>query len=105
MFILGLILILLGVLAIVAALGTVEGSEVELLGTDIGATALFFAGLAAGVAILLGWSLAKFGVKAALRRRRENKKLTELSEKLDRVEAERRTDPDDEDRDSPQHRL
>ncbi len=99
------ILILLGALAIVAAIGTVEGSEVELLGTDIGATALFFAGLAAGVAILWGWSLAKYGVKACPASPPGEQELTELSEKLDRVEAERRNDPDDEDRDSPQHRL
>jgi hypothetical protein len=37
----------------------------------------------------------KFGTRRTLQRRREHKQLTELSEKLDRVEAQR----SDEDRD------
>ena len=90
MVILGLLLIVLGAIAIVAALGTVEGNEVELLGTDISAMALFFIGLGAGVAILWGFSLTKWGTKRSLRQRRESKKLSELSEKLDEREAERR---------------
>jgi hypothetical protein len=89
MVVLGLILIALGGVAIVAALATADGSNVELLGTDVGAMAIFFIGLAAGVAILWGFSLTKWGTKRSLRQRRESKKLNELSEKLDEREAER----------------
>jgi len=90
MVILGLLLIVVGAVAIVAAVGTVEGTGVELLGTDVSPLALFLIGLGAGVAILWGFSLTKWGTKRSLRQRRESKRLSELSEKLDEREAERR---------------
>ena len=62
MVVLGLVLIGLGALAIVAALVTVEGSNVELLGTDISALALFFVGLGAGLAIVWGFGFTKWAV-------------------------------------------
>lgn len=99
MVILGLLLIVLGGVAIAAALGTAEGSGVELLGTDISPLALFFIGLGAGVAILWGFSLTKWGTKRSIRLRRESKKLSELSEKLDEREAERRDEERERDRD------
>lgn len=98
MVILGILLIALGAVAIVAALGTAEGSGVELLGADIGAVTLFFVGLAAGVAILWGFGLTKWGTKRSIRHRRESKRLNELSEKLDEREAERRADERERDR-------
>lgn len=90
MVILGLLLIVLGAVAIVAAIGTAEGTGVELLGAEIGPVALFFIGLGAGVAILWGFGLTKWGTKRSIRQRRESKKLNELSEKLEEREAERR---------------
>lgn len=99
MVILGLLLIALGAVAIVAAIGTADGSGVELLGTDIGAVTLFFVGLGAGVAILWGLSLTKWGTKRSIRQRRESKRLNELSEKLDEREAERREDEQEHGRD------
>jgi hypothetical protein len=95
MVILGLLLILLGAVAIVAAVGTAEGAGVELLGTDIGAVTLFFVGLGAGIAVLWGFGLTKWGTKRSIRHRRDNKKLSELSEKLDEREAERREEERD----------
>jgi hypothetical protein len=92
MVVLGLLLVALGIAAIVAAVGTAEGTDVELLGADVGSLALFFIGLGAGVAILWGFGLTKWGTKRSLRQRRESKKLGELSEKLDEREAERRQD-------------
>jgi hypothetical protein len=92
MVILGLLLIALGAVAIVAAIGTADGSGVELLGTDVSAVALFFIGLGAGVAILWGFGLTKWGTKRSIRQRRESKKLNELSEKLEERDAERRED-------------
>jgi hypothetical protein len=104
MVLLGLVLILLAALAIVAALFTAEvsGSDVELLGVDVGPVTLFLVGLGAGLAIWWGFWLFKYGSKRSLARRREQKRLTELSEQLDRVDAERRRDVDhQEEKDRP----
>lgn len=86
---LGLLLIVLGALAIVAALFTAQGS-VELIGLDIAALTMFFVGLVAGVCLLLGWTFTKWGTKRSLKHRRDSKKLDELSARLDRREEERR---------------
>jgi predicted phage tail protein len=88
MVILGLLLIVLGALAIVAAVFTSDGSA-SLLGIDMSVLAVFLVGVAAGAFILWGWSILKYGTKQGLRQRRERRKLTELSEKLDRVQGER----------------
>jgi hypothetical protein len=101
MVILGLILIGLGAVAIVAALFTAEGSNVELLGTDISAMALFFVGLGAGLAILWGFGFTKWGTKRTLRQRRESKQLHELHEKLEKHEARDDKDVDDRAKDGP----
>ena len=57
-------------------------------------TESFFVGVAAGAAILWGFSILKWGTKRSLAHRRERKELTELNQKLERVEAERRADGD-----------
>ena len=92
MLVLGLILIAAGALAIVAAVGTADGTNVELLGVDVSAVALFLIGVGSGVAILWGLAITKFGTKRELRQRRESKRLSELSEQLDKHEADRRED-------------
>ncbi len=94
MLILGLLLIALGALAIVVVVFDASGS-VEVLGNDLTAVTIVLGGVAAGLAILWGFGILKFGTKRSLARRRESKKLTELSEKLDKVEAERRDHDDD----------
>lgn len=97
MVILGLLLMAIGALAIVAALFTASGS-VELLGFDMSALAIFFVGLGAGVAILWGFGLSRWGTRRSLRQRRENKRLAEISEQLDRRDAEQRDGDSDPDR-------
>ena len=102
MLILGLVLIAAGGLLIVAAIFTAEttgssAATVEILGTDIGAVTLFLLGLGAGIAILWGMSITKFGARRSLKQRRETNRLHELSEKLDKVEAERRHNKDHDD--------
>lgn len=92
MVILGLLLILFGALVILAAVFDLESTSVELVGLDLHALTVFFLGVAAGLAILWGFGILKFGTRRSIHRRRESKKLNELSEKLDRVEGERRTD-------------
>lgn len=97
MLILGLLLIVAGGLLIVAAVFTAEttgasGAAVEILGTEVGAVTLFLLGLGAGIAILWGLSVMKFGARRTLRQRKEQNRIAELSEKLEKVEAERRHD-------------
>ena len=94
MVILGLLLILLGALAIVAVVLDIESIQVDLLGAEISSLTLFFIGVASGVAILWGFGILKFGTKRSLQHRREQKELAELNEKLDKAEAERKADGD-----------
>lgn len=97
MLLLGLIIIAVGaVLVILGVFGTeVSGSEVEIMGIEVSPTVLFLLGLVAGVCILFGFTVTRFGAKRELRQRKEQKKLDELSEKLDRAEAGRRRELDE----------
>jgi hypothetical protein len=104
MLLLGLILIALGALAIVAAVFTVDivGGDIELIGVELTPLGLFLIGVGAGAAVLWGFDLFKWGTKRGLARRREQKQLNELSEKLDRADPDRRHDIGDHaDRDRP----
>lgn len=92
MVILGLILIALGALAIVAAVFTADGKETAVLGIDVSPLTLFVIGAVSGAFILWGWSILKYGTKRELRQRKERKQLTELSEKLDRVQGDKEPD-------------
>jgi hypothetical protein len=103
MVILGLLLILVGAFAILIGLLGIDGTA-EMLGTDLHGTTIFLIGVGSGVAVLWGWTLAKFGLKRGLQRRRESKQVKVLSEKLDRVEAERREEQAD-DTEGGTHRL
>jgi hypothetical protein len=62
MVILGLLLILVGALAILAGLFGIDGT-VEMLGSDLHGTTIFFIGVGAGVAVLWGYSIVRFGLK------------------------------------------
>ena len=96
MLIVGLILILLGALAILAGLFTTgDSGDASMVGVHLGATSVFLVGLLAGLAILSGLSLAKHGTKRGLRHRREQKRLAELSDRLEQVDSERARDHDD----------
>jgi hypothetical protein len=91
MVILGLLLIILGAIAILSAIFVSEGSGV-LLGIDMSTLSIFLVGVAAGAAVLWGYSILKWGTRRGLAHRRERKELTRLNEKLDRVESDRRED-------------
>jgi hypothetical protein len=99
MLLLGLILIGAGALVIVAAIFTarVENGVLEILGTEVNAITLFLLGVGAGLAILWGFGILKFGTKRTLRHRREAKQLAELSEKLEVADRERHRDSDSDD--------
>lgn len=94
MVILGLVLIVLGALAILAGivLTDVEGGHVEFLGIEMSAAALFLIGVVAGLAVLWGFGILKYGTKRELKQRKESKRLNKLNEKLNKVEAERRAE-------------
>ena len=91
MVVLGLLLILLGAAAVLAALFLSEGTA-SLLGSDLSALSIFLIGVGAGAAIIWGYTILKWGTRRGLARRRERRELNRLSEKLDRVESERRTE-------------
>lgn len=93
MVILGLLLILVGAAAILAGVFLNDGTA-ELIGVEMSSMTIFLVGVAAGALVLWGISILKWGTKRGIARRRENKELNRLSEKLDRVEAERREDGD-----------
>ena len=95
----GLLVLMVGALAVVAAVFTADGTNVELLGVDVTALGIYLIGLGSGVAILWGFGLTKWGTKRSLRQRREAKQLSELSEKLDKHDADRRGDAEDKDKD------
>lgn len=94
MVILGLVLILLGGLAIVSAVFAldIDNSGIQYLSIGVSPFVLFLIGLISAVAILWGFSLAKWGGKRGLARRREQKRMDNLSEQLDDAEARRRRD-------------
>lgn len=95
MVILGLLLIILGAIAVLSAVFVSEGTG-ELLGIDMSSLAIFLVGVAAGAAMLWGFTILKWGTRRSIEHRRERKRINELSHKLDEVEAERRAErPDD----------
>ena len=69
MVILGLLLIILGAIAILSAIFVSEGSG-ELLGIDMSSLEIFLVGVAAGAAVLWGYTILKWGTKRGLAHRR-----------------------------------
>lgn len=96
MLVLGLVLIVLGVLAILAGIFAAgyDLGGATLLGFNLPTQWVFLLGVFAGAAILWGFSITKLGGKRELRHRREQKRMHELSDKLDEVEAERSREQD-----------
>lgn len=96
MLALGLILIVLGLIALLSGVFYTDdlGDSATILGVPIGTTAIFIVGVFAGVAILWGFSITKYGTRRGIRQRREQRRYREMSEKLERVEAERQRERD-----------
>lgn len=100
MVLFGLVIVLLGVCILLAGLFAsgydTEGGSMtnELLQINMPAEILFLFGVVSGALILLGIWMMKFGAQLGWKHRKERKRLNELSEKLDEVEAERRADGD-----------
>jgi hypothetical protein len=98
MLLLGLAIVLIGVVLILCGVFATDVNaigQIDILGIDISTTTLFVLGLIAGIAVLWGGSISRYGWRRERAQRKERKKMEELSEKLDRAEAERRKDLDD----------
>jgi hypothetical protein len=80
MLVLGLLLIAIGVVGILGALFSSSGTA-SFLGADLGARTIFLLGVVAGVAILWGFTISKFGVRRSIHQRRETKRLRQLAER------------------------
>ena len=93
MVILGLLLIIAGAIAVLSALLVSKpGTGGELLGIEVTTFEAFLVGVAAGAAILWGFSILKWGTRRGLAHRKERKELHKLNDRLDRAESERRHD-------------
>ncbi len=86
MLVLGLLLIAIGVVGILAALFSTSGTA-SFLGADLGARTIFFLGVVAGVAILWGFTVSKFGVRRTIRQRRETRSLREAARRTSTQES------------------
>lgn len=80
---LGLVMIVLGALAIIATVFVNDGSGGQILGIDMSVTTIFLFGVAAGAAVILGYSIMKWGTKRGLAQRKERKELNKISKRLD----------------------
>lgn len=97
MVIIGLLLLIIGVLGILAGVfGSdydVDGKDrrtTEIIGINVDPEVLFLVGVASGLLVIAGLWFMKTGAKHGWKRRQEQKRLSDLSQKLDEVEAERR---------------
>jgi hypothetical protein len=101
MVILGLLLLVLGAVLVVLGLFTSDVTfdddhgMVEFANVNLSPEGLFLAGVAAAALIFIGLWAIKLGAKMGWKHRKEQKKLNELSDKLDRSEAARRRDDSD----------
>lgn len=97
MVILGLLLLIVGVLGILSGVfGSdydVDGKDrrtTEIIGINVDPEVLFLIGVVSGLLVIAGLWFMKAGAKQGWKRRKEQKRLSDLSQKLDEVEAERR---------------
>jgi steroid 5-alpha reductase family enzyme len=102
MVVFGLVLVALGAVIIVLGLFTSEvkfednEATVEIANVNLSTEGLFLAGVIAAALVLVGLWAVKLGAKMTWKHRKEQKRLSELSEKLEKAEAGRRRDDDDE---------
>ncbi|MBM0123815.1 hypothetical protein [Pimelobacter simplex] len=94
MLLLGLVLLVVGVIGLVlsffGASIDYKHRSAEIMNWDVAPGTLVLWGAASMLLIVLGLWLMKAGAKQGWKRRKEQKRLTELSDKLDQVELERR---------------
>ncbi|MFT4084034.1 MAG: hypothetical protein QM638_15770 [Nocardioides sp.] len=94
MLLLGLILLAIAVLLLLAGLfaagdGSTAHQAATILGIHLGATTVFLLGFIAGLALLFGFSITKWGGKRQIRQARERRRLEGLAHRLEEVESQR----------------
>lgn len=100
MVVLGLVLVVLGVaLALAGIFGTGyeydddnEFASTGFLNLDVDPTAIFVIGIVAGALVVVGLWAMKVGAQINWKQRKEQKRLRNLSDRLERAEAGRRED-------------
>ena len=99
MLVLGLILILLSVAAFVAAVGGGANDNADFtlgshfLNVHPSTMTVFLLGAATLLVFVMGLELARSGARRAARRRRDAKKLSRLSSRLEQQDAQSRREP------------
>ncbi len=102
MVILGLVLLVVGAVIVLLGLFTSEvkfednEATVEIANVNLSTEGLFLAGVIAAALIIVGLWTIKLGAKMGWKHRKEQKRLHELSDKLERAESDRRRDDGDE---------
>ncbi|MEU6134921.1 hypothetical protein [Nocardioides sp. NPDC047086] len=92
MLILGLVLIVVAAVLIVLGLFTTGNGDLDdptatLLGLPVGSTTIFVIGLVAGVLLLFGLSLTKWGGKHQMKYMKDKRQLRSLTKTLQDAEA------------------
>lgn len=104
MVIFGLLLLGIGIVLALAGAFTINYDRdeknpardtTEILGINCSPEVIFLLGAICAALILFGLWFMKSGAKRGWRHRQEQKKFNELSEKLEKAEAEKRRDEDD----------
>ncbi|MBG6094025.1 hypothetical protein [Nocardioides luteus] len=97
MLILGLVLIVVAAALVVLGLFTTGNGDLDdptatLLGLPVGATTIFVIGLVAGVLLLLGLWLTKWGGKLQAKNMKEKRHLRKLAQSLQDAAPESKDD-------------
>ena len=92
---LGLVLVGVGVLLVLAGVFTAgDSGDASLLGIHLGATAVFLLGVFAGVAVVWGLGITRYGGRRQLKQRKEKRHLQKMAAKLEELERDERKDDD-----------
>ena len=97
MLILGLVLIVVAVVLIALGLFTTGNGDLDdptatLLGLPVGSTTIFVIGLVAGLLLLFGLSLTKWGGKLQAKAMKEKRQMRKLAKSLQDVTPESKDD-------------
>lgn len=94
MLLLGLVILVVGVIGLVlsffGASIDYKHRSAEIMNWDVAPGTLVLWGAVSTLLVVAGLWMMKAGAKQGWKRRKEQKRLTELSDKLDQVELERR---------------
>jgi hypothetical protein len=103
MVVLGLVLIVLGALAIVSAVFSLDisGDHLRLLHhLNLSPLGLFLLGVASALAVVWGFAIFRWGAKRSWARRREAKRMGKLADSVESVESKRHDEVDQDVRDA-----